>query len=103
MDPNSIDALHPGVVTAKNIRQKLSKQLKIDLEDDEPIHICSETPLVHNEMNDSTIQTMVDEFVTSTAPECPMTVKRLGEYIAKISIGGGYSIPLKFVVLQRVP
>lgn len=102
VDPNSVDALHPGEVNAKNLRQKLSKQLKIDLEDDESIHICSETPIVHNEMNDSKVQTMVDEFVT-TGAECHLIIKRLGEYIAKVSIRGGYSVPLKFVVLQRVP
>ncbi len=103
MDPNSVDALHPGEVTAKNLRQKLSKQLKIDMEEDEPIHICSDTPLVHSELNENKIQTIVDEFEPGSGVECTMRIKRLGEYLAKISLKGGYSVPLKFVVLQRVP
>jgi hypothetical protein len=101
VDPNSADALHPGMVTAYSVRQKLAKQLKIDLEDHEKIHICSDTPLVLADLDESKMQTMVDEL--ESEGDCDTKVKRLGEYLAKISLAGGYSVPLRFIVMQRVP
>lgn len=96
-----MDALHPGMVTAANIRQKLSKQLKIDLEPNESIHIYPVNPLSHNELDDDKIQTMIDEFKPEA--KCQTQIKRLGDYLAKISLAGGYSVPLRFVVRQRIP
>jgi hypothetical protein len=113
VDPNSVDTLHPGKVTAENLREKLSKQLKIDLEDDEPIHICvdggsssgssssgSIAPLIFSELNENKIQTMVEEYKPADGP-CSVEIKRLGDYLAKISLRGGYSVPLYFSVGQR--
>eukprot|EP00934_Nitzschia_sp_Nitz4_P001466 Nitzschia sp. Nitz4//scaffold44_size153857//84102//84909//NITZ4_002728-RA/size153857-augustus-gene-0.9-mRNA-1//1//CDS//3329552178//1466//frame0 len=101
VDPNTVDALHPGSVTAYNIRQKLSKQLKIDLEDHETVHIYPLNPLSHADLDDDKVQSMVDEFEPEA--KCEMKIKKLGEYLAKISLDGGFSVPLRFVVQQRVP
>ncbi|KAG7370989.1 LSU ribosomal protein L9P [Nitzschia inconspicua] len=109
VDPNSIDVLHPGMVTAEHLREKLSKQLKIDLDDSENIHIFSSEvdgtsntlqPMVFAELTDKQIQSMVEEYKPHDGP-CSIEIKRLGEYLAKISLKGGYSVPLRFVVLQR--
>ena len=123
MDPNSTDALHPGVVTADNIREKLSKQLKIDLDESEPIHILRNTsstskddnqvapisntttnPLNFTEFDDAKIQAMADELVpvTDTAGKCSIQINRLGEFLAVISLKGGYAVPLRVLVRQRV-
>ena len=113
MDPNTVDALHPGVVTSENLKDKLSKQLKIDLEDDEPIHIYYDSvssasgdsknvsSILFSELNDNKIQSMVDEFVTTTGDKCQIKIRRLGDYLAKITLKGGYAVPLRFTVLQR--
>jgi hypothetical protein len=101
VDPNSMDALHPGLVTALNIRQKLSKQLKIDLEPDETIHIHPLNSLSHAELDNNKVQSMVDEF--EPEGKCETKIKRLGDYLAKISLDGGHSIPLRIVVQPRLP
>jgi len=88
-------------VTALNIRQKLSKQLKIDLEPHESIHIHPLDALSHAELDNSKVQSLVDEFVPEG--KCEIKIKRLGEYLAKISLNGGHSVPLRFVVQQRLP
>ena len=92
----------------------MSKQLKIDLDDDgvEQIHIydtrstsgggesSSVAPIIFSELTDTKIQSMVDEFVPADGP-CQIQIRRLGEYLAKISLQGGYSVPLRFTVLRR--
>ncbi len=110
VDPNSVGALHPGVVTAWNLRQKLSRQLKIDLQPHETIHIIhpvnpgtsSPTTLSHSELNNVKVQKMVDEFVPA-GDKCDIQLKRVGEYVAKITLEGGHCVPLRFVVQQRLP
>ncbi|KAL3940388.1 MAG: hypothetical protein SGBAC_005064 [Bacillariaceae sp.] len=101
VDPNTIDALHPGHVNTSNIREKLGKQLKIDLGENDSLHICSDTPMIHAEIDENKQQALVDEL--ETEGDCDKEVRRLGEYLAKISLPGGYAVPLKFQVLQRVP
>lgn len=112
VDPNSTDALHPGVVTVDNIRQKLSKQLKIDLEESEPIHIIQNSasnesasssastanPLNFAELDDNKIQAMADELVPDSNA---ITINRLGDYLAVIGLKGGYAVPLRVLVKQR--
>ena len=111
VDPNTVDTLHPGVVTSENLKDKLSKQLKIDLDDHEPIHIYFDTttpsgdstnvsPILFSELNENKIQSMVDEF-TTVGDKCQIKIRRLGDYLAKITLKGGYSVPLRFTVLQR--
>jgi hypothetical protein len=96
-----MDALHPGIVTALNIRQKLSKQLKIDLEPHETIHIHPLNSLSHAELDNIKVQSMVDEF--EPEGKCETKIKRLGDYLAKISLDGGHSVPLRFVAQPRLP
>jgi hypothetical protein len=120
VDPNSTDTLHPGFVTTNHIRQKLSKQLKIDLDESEPIHILrnenakgvvdantnasttsaattTSNPLNFAELDDAKIQTMADELV----PVPDIQINRLGEYLAVIGLKGGYAVPLRVLVLKR--
>lgn len=101
MDPNSTDALHPGFVTAFNIRQKLSKQLKIDLQPHETIHIHPLNSLSHSELDNNTAQNMIDEF--EPEGKCTVKITRLGDYLAKITLAGGHSIPLRLVVQKKLP
>lgn len=113
--------MHPGVVTADNIRQKLSKQLKIDLDESEPIHILRNTasssptetapvanssttnPLNFAELDEAKIQAMADELVpvTDANGKCSIKINRLGDYLSVISLKGGYAIPLRILVRQR--
>ena len=109
VDPNSVGALHPGMVTAWNLRQKLSHQLKIDLQPHETIHIVypvistsANATLSHSELDNAKVQKMVDEFVPASG-KCETQIKRLGDYVAKITLEGGHSVPLRFVVQQRLP
>lgn len=92
-------AVHPGMVDEKAIRQKLSKQLKIDLDDDEQLHI-RETPLeTHENLTDEECDDIMSKIETS-AP-CCVQLKQLGSFVAKITLRGGYTVPLKFTVLKR--
>lgn len=89
------------MVTAWNLRQKLSKQLKIQLQGHETIHIHPLNVLSHSELDNDKVQNLVDEF----QPEgtCEVKIKRVGDYVAKITLEGGFSVPLRFVVQQRLP
>lgn len=101
VDPNSAGVIHPGMVTALNVRQKLSRQLNIDLENHEAIHIHPLNNLSHSELDNYKVQSMIDEF--EPKGKCETKIKRLGDYLAKITLEGGHSIPLRFVVQQRLP
>lgn len=88
------------MVTARNIREKLSKQLKIDLERHERVKIVSAEPLPSETLNDeSALDALIDE--AKTDEDCTVQLQRLGDYVAKISLRGGFSVPLKFSVLAR--
>ena len=118
VDPNSTDTLHPGVVTTENLREKLSKQLKIDLDENEAMHIFREdddndntdssdsaaktttNPINFTEIDEVKIQAMIDDFIPTT-DKCPIKINRLGDYLAVIGLKGGYTVPLRFVVRQR--
>lgn len=113
VDPNSTDTLHPGVVTADHIREKLSKQLKIDLDDSEPIHILrhvsgeesatTTNPLNFSELDETKMQAMADELVPTAGADgkCSIRINRLGEYMAVIGLKGGFAVPLRVLVRQR--
>ena len=107
--------MHPGVVTAQNLKDKISKQLKIDLDDSEHVHIfrssgdadssadesiTTASTLNFAELDEVKIQTMADEFTVTENP-CTVKINRLGEYLAVIGLKGGYSVPLRFLVRQR--
>lgn len=116
VDPNSSteDVLHPGIVTSENLRQKLSKQLKIDLDVEaiggESIHIyhnvssnkaeekdavtaaaaagttMTTNPINFSELDDTKIQTMVDDFI----PENKSKDKNANECSVRINRLGDY-------------
>jgi hypothetical protein len=119
-DPTT-NIISPGWVDAKVIRQKLSKQLKIDLEPHETIHLLVDeeavaaaaaaeeeraaavvrsTPDVSS--SSSTNVAAVDD--TTGKPQqqrCTTVIRKLGEYVAIITLRGGYSIPLQFEIIKR--
>lgn len=130
VDPNVPTMCHPGHVSAKNIRDKLSKQLKIDLEDHETIHIRNEPIVGIEEMDEKEVMQIImgmDGMTTeekdskegedggstkeessssaeATADEtkdCDTKVKQLGDYLAKITLAGGYVVPLHFRIERR--
>ena len=56
---------------------------------------------MYAELNENKVQDMVDKF--EPEGDCETEIRRLGEYLAKISLPGGYAVPLKFSVIQRIP
>lgn len=84
------------MVDKKALIQKLSKQLKIDLESHENVHLRDE--LVEPE--DSTPEKLlaVVEGMDVTEP-CQVQIRQLGHYVARISLSGGYAVPLKLAVV----
>eukprot|EP00536_Pseudo-nitzschia_multiseries_P004721 jgi/Psemu1/253858/estExt_Genewise1Plus.C_800060 len=124
VDPNSTDSLHPGVVTAEHIRDKLSKQLKIDLDASEPVHILrtvgagddpssssastasaatTTNPLNFSDLDEAKMQAMADELVPVADQDgkCAIQINRLGEYLAVVGLKGGYAVPLRVLVRKR--
>ena len=139
VDINQPVMCHPGHVSAKHLRDKLSKQLKIDLEDHETIHIRNE-PVVSMETKEEyelmELLKEMDEDASSDKEEgdkddteggeveievedppveigaaavktdgelkdCDTKLKHLGDYVAKITLSGGYVVPLKFSIQRR--
>lgn len=89
----------PGLVNAKIVRQKLSKQLKIDLEPHEKIHLREE-PLTMSEITEHDLEGWMSE-LGDVETRCKTEIRQLGEFLARISLAGGYSVPLKVEVLKR--
>lgn len=95
------EVMQPGMVDANAVRKKLSKQLRIDLEPHEKVHLLAE-PVVHSELTEETIEQMMHTDFPSDATVSPSTeVKQLGEYLARIALKGGFMVPLKVEVLKR--
>ena len=61
VDHNQPLLCHPGHVSAKNLREKLSKQLKIDLEEHETIQIRSEPVVALEEKGEAELMQLVME------------------------------------------
>ena len=100
---NSLSApLHPGIVNAGNVKEKLSKQLKIDLEDHEKIQIHPE-PISHSLLEDE--EAMQSELsrmnLLNEDEECSVQLKTLGEYLVKIHLSGEQAVGLRLEVLRR--
>lgn len=89
------------MVDAVAIRKKLSKQLKIDLEPHEKVHLMAE-PVLHSDLTESSMDEMMKspDFGETDQP-CTTQVRKLGEYLARISLKGGFQVPLKVEVLKR--
>lgn len=89
---------HPGMVDAAALREKLSKQLMIDLEEHEKITI-DDLPVKFSELkieDDDLPLIPLDD-----VEKCTVELKKLGEYIATIHLSGGFQIPLKFHIIKR--
>jgi hypothetical protein len=101
VDKNSPDgrAIAPGTVHHKHVREKLSKQLRIDLFRREKVHLRLE-PVVHSVMTEKDMETYMDELGDPNLP-CEANLRYLGEYLARITLRGGYKIPLKIEVVKR--
>jgi hypothetical protein len=99
VDPVTED-MQPGMIDAKAIRKKLSKQLRIDLESHEKVHIRGDPLLSLTDLKDSEAEKLMEELGDPTEP-CATQVKQLGEFLARISLAGGFSVPLKVEVLKR--
>jgi hypothetical protein len=95
VDPES-QKLSPGKVTAQMLRSKISKQLKIDLEDHETIHLMEDT-VMFEDNTPATLLAMV-EAIDVTAP-CKREIRKVGDYVARITLAGGYAVPLKWTVV----
>jgi ribosomal protein L9 len=68
VDPNQPLMCHPGHVTAMNLREKLSKQLKIDLEEHETIHIRNEPVVALEEKGEAELMQLINEMGTVNVP-----------------------------------
>jgi hypothetical protein len=70
------------------------------LEPHETIHLRAE-PVHHAELDQTPmeLQALLDSIPADKA--CETQVKQLGEYLACISLRGGYRIPLRVEVLNR--
>jgi len=91
--------VYPGMVDHKALRDKLSKQLKIDLDENEQIHIL-ESPLdSHGGFDADTLEESLAKIDSSSS--CEVQIRQLGDFVAKISLAGGYTVPLKFKILKR--
>lgn len=119
VDLNTPNMCHPGHVSAKHLRQKLSKQLKIDLEPHESISIMYEPVVGLEDLDEKQLMELItnmEEGETGVNSEmnveearkagvglndCNTQIKYLGDYIAKITLAGGYIVPLKFKIERR--
>ena len=94
------EQMHPGMVDAKAIRKKLSKQLRIDLEPHERVHLLAE-PVSHSELTEEGTEEMMQEQLGDASQPCTTQVRQLGEFLARISLKGGFMVPLKVEVVKR--
>jgi ribosomal protein S7 len=85
------------MVDALAIQKKLSEQLKIDLEKHETVHILDEA-LDTEDTTEDEVQALVDALDTSK--RCEVQIRRLGTFLARINLSGGYAVPLKFEVVR---
>lgn len=108
---SSTGAVHPGLVNAQNVREKLSRQLKIDLENHETVQLRAKpVELGHAELEEEDVDRIMEEIGSSgdevaagegEGAECNVEIRQLGEFMAKISLRGSHVVPLKFAVLKR--
>lgn len=94
---------HPGMVDARAVRKKLSRQLKIDLEPHERIHLVPEPVESLSDLKEDEVDAIMEEklgAVPSDAP-CAVQVRQIGDFLARITLSGGYTVPLKFEVVKR--
>jgi ribosomal protein L9 len=93
----------PGMVDAKAARKKLSKQLKIDLEPHESIHLIPEPVESISDLSDEAIENLVAERLADITKDqpCSAQIRQLGDFLARISLSGGHTVPLRMEILKR--
>ena len=96
---STTDSFHPGMVDSNAVRKKLSKQLKIDLESYERVHLYKE-PVSYGDYNEKATEELMGTLGDSEV-KCEVQIKKVGDYIARITLRGGYSVPLRFEVTKR--
>lgn len=98
------NTIHPGMVDALAVRRKLNKQLRIQLEPHERVHVYKEQ-IEHEEITDNDLNDIImnDELfgVENRERTSSTQIKQLGQYVARICLRGGFNIPLKFEILKR--
>lgn len=85
------------MVDAKAVRQKLAKQLRIDLEPGEKV-VLSKEPF---SSADWAAVTDVEALLADVPDDDKVQIRQLGEYVAKICLRGGHTVPLRLEVLPR--
>ena len=88
------------MVDAKAVRKKLSKQLRIDLEAHEKVHLQAE-PVVHAELTEEGTEELLRSGFGDVSQSCTTQVRELGDYLARISLKGDFVVPLKVEVVKR--
>jgi ribosomal protein L9 len=93
----------PGMVDARAVRRKLSRQLKIDLEPHERIHLLPDPVESLSDLRDDVIEALMEEKLGAMPADQPCTVqiRQIGDFLARITLSGGYTVPLKFEVVKR--
>lgn len=71
--------------------------LKIDLERHEQIHLIDQM-LEPADSTEEKVQATVDGI--SVEKPCDVQIRRLGNFLARITLSGGYAVPLKIAVLK---
>jgi len=97
--------IHPGVVDATVVRDKLSKQLKIDLEDHEHVQLNGEAishslfdediPLIEKTLN------AMQKLKVEEGEKCNVKIKTIGEYLCKLHLKGNQTVGLRVAVKKR--
>ena len=84
------------------MRDKLSNQLRIDLEDHEILQLMGK-PLDagHAELQEGDVERVMEEIGTSSDDDKDVEIRQLGEFMAKITLRGDHVVPLKFAVIKR--
>jgi len=94
--------IHPGMVDHVNIRDKLAKQLQIDLEEFEKVQIRAE-PVSHSMLDEGGAmeQTLEQMEAMQDGGDCNVKIKALGEYLVKLHLKGGQEVGVKLAVRKR--
>ena len=85
------------MVDKKALRAKLSKQLMIDLEKHEELHLRDE-PLEPEDLTEANLLNVVEAMDVSEP--CSVQIRQTGHFVARISLAGGYAVPLKFSIVR---
>jgi len=100
IDPNA-KLCHPGMVDTAAVREKLSKQLKIDLEEHETIYIKPEPFEEATDKIEDFHNVVWDIVKNDDSFSMDVQLKRLGTYVCKIGLAGGFDVPLILIVKKR--